>query len=387
MIYSHLGISKTLNFLGIRRFTRILKEGKYEKRSDEMYFSCGKKSDIIVAVQKKAFDEFIYIRSMIGCLVKLFEEHRVQHENIDNWEEWMILAGGKNTIRRGIYQHIFFNRLLDDVTKNELKVNDHDKKNIYHLLRWILQNYHILWAKDNLSMDNKRLRCNEYLGALMTAEVSKRINRLVSLGDKATLKEYLAIFRFPEDIFLTKLYSSGILRYSETNNDIDFDARIKYTKKGPNSLGGNDMKRIPIRQRLLHPSMMGYIDISASSTTDPGQSGELSPWNDMKSFYFDDSLTENELHFKLNQFYDKHPLDDDWCEVRIKCKDEDSFNKNLDKLVNYTAKQIRIMGTSIDPTEIIVEKDPREGYRKFDESHLVPEKEVTTTNEGVETAE
>lgn len=40
-------------------------------------------------------------------------------------------------------------------------------------------------------MVNKRLRCNEYIGSFVTAEVSKRINRIVSLGDKATIKDYL----------------------------------------------------------------------------------------------------------------------------------------------------------------------------------------------------
>ena len=45
--------------------------------------------------------------------------------------------------------------------------------------------------KDNLSMINKRLRCNEYIGSFVTAEVSKRINRIVSLGDKASIRDYL----------------------------------------------------------------------------------------------------------------------------------------------------------------------------------------------------
>ena len=65
--------------------------------------------------------------------------------------------------------------LLDDVTRKELKINDYDKQNIYYLLRWIIQNYHSLWTKDNLSMDHKRLRCNECASALLTMEVSKRI--------------------------------------------------------------------------------------------------------------------------------------------------------------------------------------------------------------------
>lgn len=39
-------------------------------------------------------------------------------------------------------------------------------------------------------------------------------------------------FRFPEDIFLTRLYSSGVLRYAENDSDLDYSLRLKYTAKG-----------------------------------------------------------------------------------------------------------------------------------------------------------
>jgi len=39
-----------------------------------------------------------------------------------------------------------------------------------------------------------------------------------------------------EDIFITKLYSSGVLRYAETNNDMDMVNMVKYTKKGEHKL-------------------------------------------------------------------------------------------------------------------------------------------------------
>ena len=77
------------------------------------------------------------------------------------------------------------------------------------------------------------------------------------------------MFNFPENIFIIKLYTSGVLRYSEAFSDMDFENFFKYTKKGPNSLGNNDFRRIPIRQRLLHPSMLGYIDIAETSNSDP----------------------------------------------------------------------------------------------------------------------
>lgn len=376
LIYSHLCITKTLNFLEVNRFIHIeCKDKSYPDSDNIIRFDCGKKSNIIVAVRKDIFDKEIYVKSMVGCLIKLFEETKVQYENIDNWEEWMIIVGGKNTIRRGMYQHIFFNRLLDEVTRKELKINDYDKQNIYYLLRWILQNYHALWSKDNLSMENKRLRRKEYVGSFATAEVSKRINRIVSLGDKATIKDYLGMFKFPEDLFITKLYSSGVLRYSENNSDIDFPSKFSYTKKGPNSLGNQNDRRIPIRQRILHPSMLGYIDIANTSNSDPGQGGSLSPYCDMKSMYFDDSLYENEMHFKIAKYLQECPLDDESEELCIMCDNEKEYNEVLDALYKAGEGKLKIYGTSNNPMEIIVAEDPRDKYRQFDEENFLMNKE------------
>jgi len=72
-----------------------------------------------------------------------------------------------------------------------------------------------------------------------------------------------------EDIFLTRLYSSGVLRYAENDSDIDFSMKLKYSAKGPNAIGAHSDRRIPIRQRILHPSMLGALDVSSSSSSDP----------------------------------------------------------------------------------------------------------------------
>lgn len=199
LIYSHLTVSKMLSFMEVDKFIRIEQKGGDYPESDKIIrFECNKKSDITVAVRKDIFDKEIYVRSVVGCLITLFNDTHIEFKNINNWEEWMIIVGGKNTIRRGIYQHIFFNRLLDVITKDEIKINDYDKQDIYHLLRWIVQNFFDLWSKDNLSFINKRLRRNEYVASFITAEISKRINRIVSLGDKITIRDVLNAFRFPK---------------------------------------------------------------------------------------------------------------------------------------------------------------------------------------------
>lgn len=371
LIYSNMCITKALHFMEVEKFIRIeCKDKEYPNLDGIIRFDCGKKSDIIVAVNKKIFEQEIYVKSIVGCLIELFKETKIEYENIDNWEQWMMIVGGKNTIRRGIYQHIFFNRLLDEVTKKELKINDYDKQDIYHLLRWIIGNYHTLWSKDNLSMVNKRLRCHEMIGSFITAEVSKRINRIVSLGDKATIRDMMNAFRFPEDIFITRLYSSGVLRYAENDSDMDFNMKTKYTAKGPNAIGNKSERRIPIRQRLLHPSMIGTIDLSESSNSDPGRSGSLSPFNSMKSLYFDDSLYENEMHYKISKILDEIP-DNEHDELCIKCNNEEEYNSTLDNLYKAKKDSVRFYGVSNDPYVIIVEKDPRDKYRKFNEEEFL----------------
>lgn len=61
------------------------------------------------------------------------------------------------------------------------------------------QEFTTLRLKDNLSLKNKRLRCNEVVSSLLTAEFSKRLNKLISLGEKATIDNYRDMFKFPGD--------------------------------------------------------------------------------------------------------------------------------------------------------------------------------------------
>ncbi len=117
--------------------------------------------------------------------------------------------------------------------------------------------------------------------------------------------------------------------------------------------------------------MLSTIDISSSSSSDPGRSGDLSPYNEMKSLYFDESLYENEMHYKISKYLDENPLDDDWEELRIVCDSTQEYNNVLNALYHETEGKFKMYGVSNNPMEIIVEKDVREGYRKFDESSLM----------------
>ena len=95
----------------------------------------------------------------------------------------------------------------------------------------------------------------------------------------------------------------------------------------------------------------------------------------MKSMYFDESLYENEMHYKISKYLDEYPLDDDYEELRIVCDNEKEYNDTLNSLFKASEGKFKIFGTSNNPMEIVVEKDPRLDYRKFDETFLMNSKE------------
>ena len=91
----------------------------------------------------------------------------------------------------------------------------------------------------------------------------------------------------------------------------------------------------------------------------------------MKSMYFDDSLYDNHLHYNISKLLEEmNDLDDDSEELCIKCDNEEQYNAVLDALYTAGSDKITMYGVTNMPFEIIVEKDIREKYRKFDESNL-----------------
>lgn len=94
----------------------------------------------------------------------------------------------------------------------------------------------------------------------------------------------------------------------------------------------------------------------------------------MDSLYFDDSLYENQMHYKLAQYLKDYPLDPEGEELVIQCGSEEEYNRTLDALYKFKDGKFRAFGTSRNPMEIIVDEDPRAKYRKFDEKFLLDEK-------------
>ena len=262
IFYFANGFDHALSYLGVSNVISIESTPDY---TDEkyLYFPASKKC--IIKVDKDMFIRYPYIQSIVGgILINCNEKTTV--ESLRDRQTWIKKLG--KTPEKGQDMLIMFNRLLDETTKKILRLDPYHKETIYSVIRWMMMSYNELRLKDNMDLNNKRLRINEYIQSLFTLELSKKIYKLITLGKRATMDDFKKAFNFTGEILIQKMHNSGILTFDDRINDMTFFSKFKVTTKGPHSLGGKNKRNIPIKQRGLHPSYLGYLDILVCGNSD-----------------------------------------------------------------------------------------------------------------------
>jgi hypothetical protein len=179
------------------------------------------------------------------------------------------------------------------------------------------------------SYENKRLRHNEILSTIVTAEVSDKLKRMFKFGMLIKIKDMVQLVKFNPELILKKMHSLGTIHTADFSNDLDYCQSLRFTLKGPNSLGRLDKNKIKDSNRQLHPSMIGIVDL-AESSKDVGQSGMISPWADLTEFSKTDINKYPNIKYELFKYIQKEfPTD----AVLFNAKNMEEFNKILDRLV------------------------------------------------------
>lgn len=166
-----------------------------EEDKKHLYFQISTK--LFLKVNKRLFDEFAYVQSVVGGIL-FISSNRLTIDKIDDPKIW-IKKLSNNNIEKGYNLLDSLKRLLDETTKKILKVNIYNKLDVLSVIRWMTQEFNELRMKDNMDLKNKRLRCNEYIASLLTQEFSIKLNRILSMGSKATIDNYKEMFKFPGD--------------------------------------------------------------------------------------------------------------------------------------------------------------------------------------------
>lgn len=354
LFFAANGMDYALSFLGVDNVLKFIENIDNMDNDNYLYFQISSK--LFIEVNKQIFLKYPYIQGMVGMFLHVCT-NRFTLQDLNNKDIWLKKLSNNNTVEKGNDILVFFNRLLDETTKKILMLDDYNKDDIYSLLRWIMQNFNELRMKDNLSLDNKRLRCNEYVASLLTQEFSKRLNRIITLGAKATLADFSDMFRFSGVILIQKMHSSGILRFNDTINDMDFFSRFKYTTKGPHSLGGKNSNNISIRYRGIHPSFLGNIDLLVCGNSDPGTSGVLTPFGKIDGLYFNNSREPDNFAYDFKNDVVDIMKKDGVEYIEIKAENKDDYYKILSELAKFNKECITVSGTSRDNYTVILEND------------------------------
>lgn len=280
-----IGYSKTIKFLGLEKDLALV---KYDKpRKGYVYFSINKANAFRVSRERFKVDAMF--RSLVFMFLDVFKNKKNIIENRGNKEFWVKKLGQFFTttgdpVEKGTTVLSSFERLLDERTKSVLRIPENDKKTIYHLFRWEVREFKKLKRKDNLSLDNKRLRLSEYLISPLLRKLSTNTYRILNTKTPLTMNRLKTIFNL-SPFFLVKK-QSDLLRYDNAVNDLDFNLALKYSSRGPQSLGGGGKKNVATVYRDIHLSQVGKMSLNSCSATDPGLSGTLSPFIETDGFYF-----------------------------------------------------------------------------------------------------
>ena len=305
LFFAKLGFIEGLTYLSMEKVVTLtpslgddLDRYNYFKISQELF----------IKANKFAFDESAEVRSVVGMLLDLVN-NRVTIQNMVDKNFWLEKLGHQPNIQQPKFKRdkaknllLSVDRMMDMTTRRVLNISADHKDSMYSALRWMFMNYNDLKSKRIMDITNKRLRDNEYIASLMTRELSNSLYRIMSKVRKPqsrSLNTLRELFSFRGDILINKLYDSGLFKFDDVVNDMDFWNKLKYTIKGPNSQGGSSGKTIATCQRGIDPSFVGRIDLNVVGNSDPGATGILTPFIQTYGLNISDKKEPESRQFEL----------------------------------------------------------------------------------------
>ena len=284
LFFAKMGFKEGLMYLSMDKVISLV-NSLGDDLDKYIYFKINQET--FIKVNRFAFEESTEIKSVIGMILDIVNNRTTINDMLDK-NFWLEKLGHQPNIQQPNFKRakarnllLSVDRMMDMTTRRILNISADHKDSMYSALRWMFMNYNDLKSKRIMDITNKRLRDHEYIASLMTRELSNTLYRIMSKVRKPqsrnlnTLEE---LFSIRGDILINNLYNSGLFKFDDTVNDMDFFNKLKYTIKGPNSQGNSSGKTIATCQRGIDPSFVGRIDLNVVGNSSPGETGVLTPF-------------------------------------------------------------------------------------------------------------
>lgn len=236
---------------------------------------------IVVSVPRMLFDSDRVTQSFVYTLIKNVKKYE-NFEDIFDVRYWNRSLGAdflSATLDKGIPVLDSFESIYDLKTKDTIRLPIEDKIDSYTIIRWIMREFSYLRKKDNLDISTKRPRItDEYLPSIYAMKLSKGIYRISDKGKNITFKDVMRVVDTDPEYIMKNINAANLVSYVDLVNDNDAELALAYTYKGISGLGEQSSgTAVPIIYRSVHPSHLGRVDPDASSSSDPGLSGIITP--------------------------------------------------------------------------------------------------------------
>lgn len=311
MLFSaKIGLTKTLDFFGMHGIIHLVTKVDESDQDLFLYFPL---NEIYIKVDKYLVEKYKIVQGIVCMLYNLANrDFPVTYNLIDDKYYWTCRVGYVNSVKnkniatfeeKGKTTMLMVETLLNNVTLKNLRLPNAYKTNIYFILRWLIENYDSLKTRTNMDLNYKRLRKNEYIvESSLGKKVSYNIIKLIEKRSKSRMNDMenlLELFNFNSDIILAGMKNiNDLVKSDDLVNDLTFLQDIAFSAKGPNSLGETSSKSISSKYRDIHISYMGKIDVNCSSNSDPGLSGNLTPFVELHDgFYFSPEKEPCNAHY------------------------------------------------------------------------------------------
>lgn len=205
------------------------------------------------------------------------------------WLESLALRfGSRPTTDKGYSVLDSLESIYDIDSHDTLKLPEEYKKDIYHVLRWLIRQFPELRMKENTDISTKKVRREEYLAANYAKKLSKGIYRASDTQKKITLKDIKRYINIDPNFLISKISKDQLVSFRNDVNDNDAFIPLKYSVKGVSGLGERKGSSVPDMYKYVHPSHLGRVDVDTSSAGDPGMTGIICPMAEIDNRSFAD---------------------------------------------------------------------------------------------------
>lgn len=271
------GFNDTIEYLKLSDKIRIVEDGDVPD-SDEYLIKISKQVSFIVdntLLKDELLMSLIYFIKSVSERITVDKLHTIPY--------WRRVLGKNFTPNansfepRGISAVSALERTLDENVKNNVSLfNDFDH-GIFDFLNWIFTNFDEIIKSDNMNIENRRMRMEEYLAYPFVKAMSEQCFRIVNTN-KLSFERIKRTMKINKEVIMRDVIRNEIINYDNINNDCTlFNSTLKFSSRGVNSIADGENKTISAKYRDLHPSHVGKLVLNQVSSGDPGMSGMLCP--------------------------------------------------------------------------------------------------------------